>query len=87
VEVENVLRALPEVAACRVFSVQGPRHNEVIKAVIAVREGTELIRADVISHCRKLLAEYKIPRIIEFVSAMPSDLAGKSPISWGGISD
>lgn len=87
VEVENVLRALPEVAACRIFSVQGPRHNEVIKAVIAVREGTELIRADVIGHCRKSLAEYKIPRIIEFVSAMPSDLTGKSPVSWGRISD
>jgi long-chain acyl-CoA synthetase len=87
VEVENVLRALPEVSACRVFSIQGPHHNEIIKAVIALHEGAELHRTDVISHCRKSLTEYKIPRVIEFVSSMPSDLSGKHPVSFGGMSD
>ena len=86
-EVENALRALPEVCACRVFSVQGPRHNEVIKAVIAVREGAHLVRTDVIGHCRKLIEEYKIPRIVEFVPAMPFDLTGKTQVSWERMSD
>jgi len=81
-EVENVIRAMPEVNACRVFSVTGLRHNEIIKAVIALREGSRLSREDVIGACRTRLAEYKIPRIIEFVSSMPSDLTGKSAVLW-----
>jgi long-chain acyl-CoA synthetase len=87
VEVENAILALPGVSACRVFSVQGQRHNEIIKAVIAVAEGSHLGRADVVAHCRGQLAEYKIPRIIEFVPSIPSDLTGKSPVSWGGTSN
>jgi len=87
VEVENAIRTLPGVSSCRVFSVKGPRHNEVIKAVIAVREGATLDRAGIISHCRTLLSEYKIPRIIELVLSIPPDLTGKSPVSWGDRSD
>lgn len=83
VEVESALLTLPGVDACRVAGQPGERSNEVIKAVIAVQEGAILSRADVIRHCRSLLAEYKIPRIIEIVPALPADLTGKHAVSWG----
>ncbi len=82
VEIENVLRQLSDVVACRVFADDGPQQQQVIKAVIAVRENSTLTRAEVIAHCRQCLAEYKIPRIVEFVEALPPDLAGKRQVPW-----
>lgn len=81
-EIEKVLMALPAVSACRVLPAQGPHHNQVIKAVIAVRENASLGRADVIGHCRHSLAEYKIPRIVELVTALPPDMIGKRAVPW-----
>ena len=81
VEIENALLLLPAVSACRVSAALGRRHNQIIKAIIAVREGASLSRAEVIGHCRQLLAEYKIPRIVELVPALPPDLTGKRSVS------
>lgn len=80
VEIENALLSLPAVSACRVSGEYGRHHKQIIKAVIAVREGSSLSRAEVIGHCRQLLAEYKIPRIVKLVPAPPPDLTGKRSI-------
>jgi long-chain acyl-CoA synthetase len=77
-EIENTLRGMPEVRDCRVVGESVGGRSEVIKAIIAVREGEVLRREDIISYCRSQLAEYKIPRIIEFSMALPSDLTGKA---------
>jgi acyl-coenzyme A synthetase/AMP-(fatty) acid ligase len=85
VEIENTLMTLPGVSACRVVGELAEQRTEIIKAVIAVREGATLSRADVIRHCRSLLAEYKIPRTVEFVPSLPADWTGKRAVSWGRI--
>jgi long-chain acyl-CoA synthetase len=87
VEVENALLALPAVNTCRVFAERGPHHNQILKAVIAVSDGATLNRIEVVAHCRQLLAEYKIPRILEFVSVLPTDLTGKRSVSWESTRD
>jgi long-chain acyl-CoA synthetase len=81
-EVENVLREIPEVRACRVLAANDHRHLEIVKAIIAVASGASLSRPQVVGHCRKHLAEYKIPRVIEFVEAIPADETGKGPVAW-----
>ncbi len=81
-EVERVLRELPQVHACRVLAAADRHQLEIVKAVIAVSDGAVLTRTEVVAHCRSRLAEYKIPRVIEFVEAMPADLAGKGPVVW-----
>lgn len=82
VEVENAIGRLPAVAQCKVGPGRGPRDIEVIAARIVLRPDAALSRADVIGHCRRFLADYKIPRVIEFVEALPVDLAGKTPMEW-----
>jgi long-chain acyl-CoA synthetase len=53
-----------------------------VAASIAVRPGCELSRQAVVAHCRLRLAEFKIPRRIEFVDAIPVDITGKKPKPW-----
>ena len=87
VEIENVLLNLPGVSACRTFAEQVQPGRQVVKAVIAVREGETLTRADVIEHCRRFLAEYKIPRLVELVPALPPSLTGKRITPWTGTAN
>jgi acyl-coenzyme A synthetase/AMP-(fatty) acid ligase len=63
------------------------RESEVIKAIVAVTDEHHRLRRDVIQHCRQFLAEYKIPRAIEFVAEIPVDVTGKQLVAWGPVSD
>lgn len=86
VEIENVLSMLPAVRQCRVSGVADERDTEIIRCELELGPGQRLERSEVIAHCRRHLAEYKIPRIIEFVGEIPTDLAGKSAVAWRGDS-
>lgn len=79
-EIEQVLVRLEGVSGCVVGSSCGRHGRETLKAVVAVRPGRRLTRAAVIAHCRKFLAEFKIPRIIELVEELPANLLGKHTI-------
>ena len=81
VEVERAIEALAGVSACHVDVVRNHK-SEVIRARVAVRSGVQLSRREVIEHCRERLAEYKLPRIIEFVDSLPTTMAGKIPVEW-----
>jgi long-chain acyl-CoA synthetase len=82
VEIEEVLKKIPLVQNCQVSAALNQRHLEIIKAVIIVPPGASLTRENVVNHCREHLAEYKIPRVIDIVVAVPQDAAGKHVIAW-----
>jgi long-chain acyl-CoA synthetase len=77
VEVRNVLCGIPGVFDCLVQGEPGPRGMDVVAVDITVEPGMLLTRADVIRYCRERLAEYKVPRVIRFLSVSPHDLTGK----------
>jgi acyl-CoA synthetase (AMP-forming)/AMP-acid ligase II len=79
VEVERVVELLPNVASCHVDAVPNGRGGEVVRASVVAREGLPVTRQEVIEQCRRQLAEYKLPRIIEFLAATPVTIAGKIP--------
>jgi acyl-CoA synthetase (AMP-forming)/AMP-acid ligase II len=81
VEVERVVELLPNVASCHVDAVPNGRGGEVIRARVVPREGLQVTRREVIEQCRQQLAEYKLPRVIEFLEATPITIAGKIPRS------
>jgi acyl-CoA synthetase (AMP-forming)/AMP-acid ligase II len=78
VEVERVVEELPGVEACFVDAGAGGREGEIIRARIVLRSGVEITRAQVVEICRSRLAEYKLPRIIEFLDALPTSVSGKT---------
>jgi long-chain acyl-CoA synthetase len=81
-EIEQVLAAMPQVGSCRVTGISGSGQTEVVAAQIAVRAGAALSRASVLEHLRSHLAEYKIPRVIEILDALPEEVSGKTPAPW-----
>lgn len=74
-EVEDVLSAHPKVAEAVVVGVKGPYEGEVIKAVI-VADG-ECEKREIVAYCKERLAEFKIPKILEFREEIPKSPLGK----------
>lgn len=75
-EVEDVIMRLPGVREVAVIGIPDVNMGERVKAVIAPPvQGLdeEIVRA----HCTKSLADYKVPRIVEFVDALPRNSTGK----------
>ena len=44
---------------------------------VAKASGAALTEADVIAHCRRELAAYKVPKVIVFVDSLPKSNVGK----------
>jgi HIP---CoA ligase len=76
-EVEQVLARLDGVAEAAVVGVAEPRLGEVGRAFIVRRPGHALDAAEVLAFCRERLANYKVPRRVEFRDALPRNPSGK----------
>ena len=75
-EVENVLYALPGVREAALVGVPDPVMGHALKAIV-VTDRDDLDARAIMAHCRAHLAQYKIPRIVEFTSALPRTASGK----------
>jgi HIP---CoA ligase len=76
-EVEQALARLPGVAEAAVIGVPDERLGEVGKAHVVKKTGADLSEQDVISFCRTLMANFKVPRQVEFLPALPRNPSGK----------
>ncbi|HBK13029.1 MAG TPA: acid--CoA ligase, partial [Gammaproteobacteria bacterium] len=76
-EVENVLYQLPQVAEAAIIGVPDDRWGETGLAVVVVKPNEELSVDDVIGHCLKQLAKFKVPASVEFIDALPRNGTGK----------
>ena len=76
-EVEQVLARLDGVAESAVIGVPDGRLGEVGRAYVVTRRGRALDEAAVLDFCRPRLANYKVPRQVRFLDALPRNPSGK----------
>jgi long-chain acyl-CoA synthetase len=81
-EVDDVLFEHPAVQMAATLGVPDPAKpgSEKVKAFIVLKpryEPSEELKQDIIEFARKSLAPYKVPKIIEFRSEVPTSLIGK----------
>jgi acyl-CoA synthetase (AMP-forming)/AMP-acid ligase II len=76
-EIEDVLYRLDAISECAVFGVPDEKFGELPAAYIALKPGAALSAAQVVAHCTTHLAEFKRPRVVEFVSEFPKTPIGK----------
>jgi fatty-acyl-CoA synthase len=81
-EVESLMYQHPAVLEACVIGTKDAHRGETVKAVIVLRtEWRGKIEAQsIIDWCRENMAAYKVPRVVEFVDALPKSGAGK--IMW-----
>jgi long-chain acyl-CoA synthetase len=77
-EVEAVIYKHPAVREVAVFGIPDPQWGEVVMACLVLKPGIALSAIDLTTHCRQFLANYKIPRRVEFLNAeLPKNGSGK----------
>ncbi|MEV5507818.1 FadD3 family acyl-CoA ligase [Streptomyces orinoci] len=77
-EIERLLCGHPGVAEAAVVGVPDARLGEVGRAfVVRSAEGAGLTEEQLIAWSRREMANYKVPREIRFVAALPRNAAGK----------
>ena len=74
---EAALYRHPAVFQCAVVGVPDPKWGEVGKAYVISKPGQSVSAGELLAHLGEHLARYKIPRTIEFVTALPISAAGK----------
>lgn len=76
-EIEEVLYRHPAVQAAAVTGVPSTLHHEAIKAFVVLKPAQTCTRELLQTFCRPRLADFKIPRYVEFVSQLPQGTTGK----------
>ena len=76
IEVEDALYRHPAVAACAVVARPDPKWGETPVAYVELRQGGQVTAAELVAHCKSLLAGYKVPREIRF-EEIPKTSTGK----------
>jgi long-chain acyl-CoA synthetase len=77
-EVEAALYEHPAVKEAAVIPIPDPDWGEAVHACVALADGRSITEAELIEFCRGRLANYKLPRSIEFVAGeLPKGGTGK----------
>ena len=76
VEVEGALMKHPAVMLCAVVAKPDDKWGEVPCAFVELKPGAQATAADLIAHCRRLLAGFKTPKHVVF-SELPKTSTGK----------
>lgn len=76
-EIEDALYTLEAIAECAVFGIPDDKWGEVPAAYILLHSGHDLDESTITAHCEQVLARFKRPRLIKFVTEFPKTPIGK----------
>jgi long-chain acyl-CoA synthetase len=76
-EVEEALYAHPAVLEAAAIGVPDAYRGEVVKAFVVRKPDAQVSEEEIIAHCRKLLAPFKVPKAVAFRDSLPKSLVGK----------
>ncbi len=76
-EIEEILYRHPQIVEAAVVGVPDKILGEEIKAFVIKQQGADLSEEDIIEHCKDYLADYKCPKFVKFLDALPRNAIGK----------
>jgi long-chain acyl-CoA synthetase len=76
-EVEDILFQHPAVKDAVVVGISDHHYGEAVKAYVVTKGGWSVTERELIEHCGRLLARFKVPVTVEFRSELPRTFIGK----------
>jgi fatty-acyl-CoA synthase len=76
-EVESVIYQIPQIGEVAIIGIPDEKWVEAGRALVVLNEGEKLTAEEVIDHCRKNLARFKVPGSVLFVKEIPHNATGK----------
>jgi fatty-acyl-CoA synthase len=81
-EVESVIKRLSGVRDAQVIGMPCDRFGQQVTALVASQPSCGLTGEDVQQHCRRYLADYKMPRRVFLVDTIERTITGKPDYEW-----
>lgn len=75
-EIEDVVSQHPKVLECAAIGVPSEASGETVK-ICVVKKDALLTKEELLTHCRRHLTGYKVPKIVEFRDELPKSNVGK----------
>ncbi len=76
-EIENILCDHPAISQAAVIGIKDERMGEIAKAFVVLKPNQDLGADSLLQWSKDNMANYKVPREVEFVSELPTNAAGK----------
>ena len=76
-EVEEVIYKFPGIREAAVVGIKDARKGEAPVAFVAMNEGASLVEQDLVRFLREKLADYKVPKQVRVLPALPRNATGK----------
>jgi len=76
-EIEEVLYTHPAVSLATVIGVRDKIYGELPKAFIVLKEGKSVTTEEILKHCKENLADFKVPKYVEFRDKLLTTPTGK----------
>jgi long-chain acyl-CoA synthetase len=76
-DIDEVLFANPKVAEACTIGVPHDYRGESVKAFVVLKPGETATEEEMIEYCKKKLAKYKVPKVVEFTDSLPMSAVGK----------
>lgn len=76
-EIDEVLYTHPKIKEAVAVGIAHKSRGEIIKVYVVLKDGETLTKTELLAFCREKLANYKVPKQIEFRDELPKSLVGK----------
>ena len=76
-EVEEALYLDQRIEEVAVIGINHPKWVEAVTAVVVPKKGQTITEQEIVEHCRRHLAPFKVPKRVVFVEALPKTPTGK----------
>ncbi|MEZ5895821.1 MAG: AMP-binding protein [Parvularculaceae bacterium] len=76
-ELENVLASHPAILESAIVGLPDDKWGEVVRAFVVKRPGVEINADEVVAFLRSKVADFKLPRRVDFLDALPRNPSGK----------
>ena len=86
-EVEALMFKHPAIQEACIISTKDAYRGESVKAMVVLRSTHkgQVSEQDIIDWCRETMAVYKVPRVVEFIDALPKSGSGK--VMWRALQE
>jgi len=86
-EVEALMFKHPAIQEACIIATRDNYRGESVKAVVVLRPAHrgQVSEADIVAWCREHMAVYKVPRVVQFVDALPKSGSGK--VMWRALQE